>query len=78
MDVSQAFDYRNSGFANCPYCKSDDLEVGPFQNDGFYMDLECNKCKMKWRDELSITHVSYYDENTHVRNVHSFRLEDRM
>ena len=52
-------EYVEGGGTRCPYCHSQDIEIGPLEadGDGASGTVECLGCREQWREVFTLSAV---------------------
>ena len=59
MTKKQKSDYLKSGFAHCPYCKSNNISGDgiDIESDYAIQEVTCYDCGRSWRDHYKLVDV---------------------
>jgi len=82
LNTDKAKDYIEGSGVRCPFCKSDDIEAGPFDGETSSCPVTCNRCGKEWDDCYTLTGIQVDDHVIEAKSqdddpiIYSIRRSD--
>lgn len=64
LTLEEQADYVREGYGQCPYCKSDQIEGGSWENEGniVWQRVSCFDCGRSWQDIYELSNIDQMNE----------------